>query len=163
MHMFKGGKERNMRRSDKQIKDQTEIDSIIRGSAICHLALSDGDQPYVVPLNFGYENGTLFFHCAHEGQKVDIIRRNPRVCFSLVESHRMVTSETSCSWTTRYRSVTGFGTALIMEDRQSKAKALEVIMRQYSGGENQFEDKAVDKVLIIRIDIESMTGKASGD
>ncbi len=152
-----------MRRSDRQITDKTEIESIINASTVCHLALSDGDQPYVVPLNFGYEDETLFFHCAHEGQKVDIIRRNPAVCFSFVPDHRLVPSETSCDWTTKYRSVTGFGTASLVDDRKSKVEALGIIMEQYSENKVQFEDRAVDKVLIIRVDIENMTGKVSGD
>lgn len=152
-----------MRRSDKQIEDKAEIESIIRDSTICHLALCADDQPYVVPLNFGYDKESLYFHCAREGRKIDIIRRNPPVCFSFVPDHRVVPSETSCGWTTKYRSVTGFGTASLVDDRKSKVEALGIIMEQYSGDKVQFEDNAVDKVLIIRVDVESMTGKVSGD
>jgi len=150
-----------MRRSDRQIEGKTEIDSIIRGSTICTLALSDGDQPYVVPLNFGYEEGSLYFHSAKEGRKIDIIRGNPRVCFSFVGEHEVVASGKACNWTVRYQSVTGFGTASLIDDKNSKLTALGIIMRNYSDGEYRFEDKAVDKVLIIRVDIESMSGKAS--
>ena len=152
-----------MRRSERQIESKSDMESIIRDSTICHLALSDGGRPYIVPLNFGYEEGTLYFHCAKDGRKIDIIRRNPAVCFSFVPDHRVVPSESACGWITQYRSVTGFGTASLVESRKSKIKALEIIMRQYSEDKVQFGDNAVDKVLIIRVDVESMTGKVSGD
>ena len=152
-----------MKRSDKQIEDKADIESIIRDSTICHLALSADDQPYVVPLNFGYDKGSFYFHCAMDGKKIDIIRRNPAVCFSFVADHRVVPSETSCGWTTMYRSVTGFGTASLVDDRKSKLAALGIIMRKYSNDEVRFEDKAVDNVLIIRVDVENMTGKVSSD
>jgi nitroimidazol reductase NimA-like FMN-containing flavoprotein (pyridoxamine 5'-phosphate oxidase superfamily) len=152
-----------MRRADREIREKMEIESIIRSSTTCHLALSDGDQPYVVPLNFGYEEGSLYFHSAKEGRKVDIIRRNPRVCFSFVGEHEVVSSGKACNWTARYQSVTGFGTASLIDEKNPKLTALGIIMRNYSDGGYRFEDKAVDKVLIIRVDIESMSGKMSGD
>lgn len=117
MHIF-GWKGTKMRRSDRQIEDKIEIDSIIRSSTICHLALSEGDQPYVVPLNFGYEEGALYFHCAKEGRKIDIIRRNPRVCFSFVGDHRVVPSETPCGWTMRYREHDGEGEWILTRGRR---------------------------------------------
>ena len=152
-----------MRRSERQIESKAEMESIIRDSTICHLALSDDGRPYIVPLNFGYEKGALYFHCAKEGRKIDIIRLNSEACFSFVSDHRIVPSESACGWSTRYRSVTGFGTASLLEDRDSRKAALGIIMNQYSGDEVHFEDGAVDEVMIIRIEIESMTGKASGD
>lgn len=150
-----------MRRSDRLVVSRPEVDSIIRGSTVCHLALSDDHRPYVVPLNFGYRDQTLYFHCSREGKKVEIIRRNPRVSVSFIEDHHVVPSGTACSWTTKYRSVIGSGTASIIEDRPSKKDALEIIAGQYSGNGFHFEDESVDRVLVIRVDIEYMTGKVS--
>jgi uncharacterized protein len=70
-----------MRRTDKEIKNKDEILAIIKKATIMRLAMSDKDSPYLVPLNFGYRDESLFFHCAKEGSKLDIIRQNPKVCF----------------------------------------------------------------------------------
>lgn len=70
-----------MRKSDREITDRSAIDEIIRRCRACRLGLSDEGQPYVVPLNFGYDGHALYFHGAMEGRKIDVIRKNSRVCF----------------------------------------------------------------------------------
>ncbi|MBU3917342.1 pyridoxamine 5'-phosphate oxidase family protein, partial [bacterium] len=70
-----------MRRKEKEITDKAIIDSIINDSKVCRLGLSDDNRPYVVPLCFGYENDTLYFHSAHKGMKLDILKKNKQVCF----------------------------------------------------------------------------------
>ena len=70
-----------MRRKDREIRDIKELELIIGRAEVCHIALSDGDSPYLVSLNFGYENspnGKLYFHCAKMGRKIDIITTNNR-------------------------------------------------------------------------------------
>ena len=64
-----------MRRKEKEITTRAVIDAIIRQARVCRLALSEDNQPYVVPLCFGYENDTLYFHCAPKGRKLDIIMK----------------------------------------------------------------------------------------
>ena len=70
-----------MRRREKEITDESTLESIILASLVCRLALSDGNQPYIVPLCFGYQDKTLYFHSALEGKKIDIIKHNQNVCF----------------------------------------------------------------------------------
>ena len=71
-----------MRRSDREIADKSEIIRIIEKCDVCRLALSQNNAPYIVPMSFGYEYAdnklTIYFHCAKEGRKLDIIRENPR-------------------------------------------------------------------------------------
>jgi len=64
-----------MRRREKQITDRSQIEAIIARSQVCRLALSDGGQPYIVPLCFGYRRSRLYFHSAAAGRKIDILRR----------------------------------------------------------------------------------------
>ena len=45
-----------MRRNEKEIKDLSVIESIIKKAKVMRLALCDGNQPYIIPLNFGYLN-----------------------------------------------------------------------------------------------------------
>ncbi|NMC96524.1 MAG: pyridoxamine 5'-phosphate oxidase family protein, partial [Deltaproteobacteria bacterium] len=70
-----------MRKKERAIKDRKDIDGIIRRCRVCRLAMSDDDQPYIIPLNFGYDGFCLYFHAAPEGRKIDILKRNNRVGF----------------------------------------------------------------------------------
>jgi nitroimidazol reductase NimA-like FMN-containing flavoprotein (pyridoxamine 5'-phosphate oxidase superfamily) len=121
----------------------------------------DDGKPYVVPLNFGYEDGALYFHSAPGGRKIDILRESPDVCFSVVGKYDLVMGERACSWTAEFSSVTGTGKAAILTDRTEKEKGLTVLMRQYSEENFDFSDEDLDGVVIIRVDIEEMIGKKS--
>lgn len=150
-----------MRRTDRQIRDNIDLESILRSARICHLSMVDDGRPYVVPLNFGYEDGALYFHSAPEGRKIDVLGRNPDVCFSIIAEHELVTNERACSWTARFRSVTGTGKASILTDRQEKEKGLTVLMSQYSNCEYDFSQENLDRVVVIKVRVEGMTGKSS--
>ena len=71
-----------MRRKDKEITDTAIIEEILSKATVCRLGLCEENQPYVVPLCFGYEDNALYFHCANHGKKLVILRKNNNVCFS---------------------------------------------------------------------------------
>jgi len=148
-----------VRRSEREIEDRSVIDKIIRQCLVCHLGLSDGEEPYVVPLCFGYDGEALYFHGAAEGKKIDILRRNRRVCFEFDIPKGMREAEQGCSWGMRYQSVIGFGVAEILSDHKTKKKALEIIMAQYSDKEYVFPEDVVKKTTVIKVVITRMTGK----
>jgi len=151
-----------MIRRDREITDEREIEAIIRKATICRLALSDNGIPYVVPLNFGYKDKSIYFHSAPKGKKLDIIRRNNEVCFELDVDHELVRADVPCKWGMKYRSVIGFGKAFLVEDFEEKIMALNTIMQHYWDNSHEFPETRVDEVAIIRVDIRSMTGKQSG-
>jgi uncharacterized protein len=151
-----------MRRSDRQIHDAAAIEDILRRAAVCRLAMSVDGRPYVVPLCFGYRENVLYFHCASEGAKLDIIRENDRVCFEVDIDCQFVRADEACGWSLKYRSVIGFGRAAIVDDPTARREALDVIMRHYADGPFTYSADAVAKTAIIQVDIESMTGKTSG-
>ena len=151
-----------MRRSEKEITDEAALKGIIQQSMVCRVGLSDGYRPYVVPLCFGYEDGCLYFHAAHEGLKIELIRRNNSVCFEFDAGAEIVENQEACDWSMRYKSVIGFGKAIFVEDVEEKRRALEIIMRQYSDRSFSFPEQSVACTTVIRIEIESMTGKQSG-
>ena len=72
-----------MRRQEREIRDEAEIQEILEKGLVCRLGLYDGQYPYVVPLNYGYRNGCIYFHCAREGRKIDILKKNDRVCIEV--------------------------------------------------------------------------------
>jgi len=98
------------------------------------MAMCEDGQPYAVPLNFGYDGRFIYFHAAPEGRKIDIIKKNNRVCFEFDILHDIVTGQQACDWGAKYESVIGSGTAEIVDDLKAKKEALEWIMHQYGGG-----------------------------
>jgi len=150
-----------LRRKEREIADIREIESIIRKAQVCRLALADGGLPYIVPLCFGYKNKKLYFHSAKAGKKIAILRRNRQVCFEFDIDARVRSGKTACNWTMAYKSVIGFGTASLIENPEEKQAALDIIMRQYSEGDFTYLDKALAEMLVIKVDISTMTGKKS--
>jgi nitroimidazol reductase NimA-like FMN-containing flavoprotein (pyridoxamine 5'-phosphate oxidase superfamily) len=138
------------------------MEEIIRKSTVCRLALCDEGMPYIVPMCFGYQNDRLYFHTAPAGRKVDIIRKNSRVCFSFDADLELVKADRACGWGLKYRSVTGFGEAEIITDPGEKRDALDIIMGQYSRGAFQYGERETGGMVIIRVRIDRMTGKVSG-
>lgn len=137
------------------------MEDVIRGSRVCRLGLCDRGQPYVVPLCFGYSEGVLYFHCAERGRKLDIIRRNPRVCVECDIDAALVRADEAAKFTMTYRSVIAFGRASIVTDLEDRRRALDFLMAHYAEGEFSYPEKLVARTCIIRIDIDEMTGKAS--
>ncbi len=151
-----------MRRKEKEIREKAAIEDVIRGAQVCHLGLCDGQTPYVVPVCFGYADGTLYFHCAPEGRKLDLIRKNPLVCFQVEADVAFVRHEMACKWAVRYRSVIGTGRASLVSDFEQKRQALGLIMDHYDGDAREMSAESTDHAAIVRIDIEEMSGKQSG-
>ena len=150
-----------MRRKEREIPDKSEIESIIRKCLVCRLGMIDEGLPYIVPLCFGYHKGALFFHSAKKGRKIEILKQNNRVCFEFDINPELKAGKTACGWGMKYSSVIGYGMASFFEDSQEKRKALDIIMRQYGDGDFGYSDKAFGEVLVIKIEIETMTGKKS--
>jgi nitroimidazol reductase NimA-like FMN-containing flavoprotein (pyridoxamine 5'-phosphate oxidase superfamily) len=149
-----------MRRNEREITDRKEIDDIIRRCRVCHLAMCVDGQPYIIPLNFGYDGRFLYFHTAPEGRKINIIKGNNRVSFEFDILHDIVTAEQACKWGAKYESVMGSGTAEIVDDLEAKKEALQLIMRQYGNGTWDFKEEILKKTLVLRVRILEISGKA---
>lgn len=151
-----------MRRTDKEIVDRQEIDAIVRGSSVCRLALAKDNEPYLVPVSFGYDGGAIYLHTAPTGRKIEFFRANARVCFEFERGVEVRTDPSlACRWTLRYESVIGWGTIAEVTEPPGKERALNAVMRQYSGREWAFDPAAVAKVRAWKITIEEIGGKRS--
>jgi uncharacterized protein len=148
-----------MRRDDREIIDRSEIESILQNTMVCRIGLAIDDDPYVVPVSFGYENRTIYFHSARIGKKISMLKKNSRCCFEVDQCDNIIQCERPCDWGMRYRSVIGFGRAIFIKEREEKEKGLNCIMNHYGCRMHKFSDKDLRKICVIRIDIESMTGK----
>ncbi|PLX81247.1 MAG: pyridoxamine 5'-phosphate oxidase family protein [Desulfuromonas sp.] len=151
-----------MRRNEKEIKEFERIEEVIRKAPICRLGLNDNGRTYIVPMNFGYKDKTLYFHSAKAGKKVDLLKANPEVCFELDIDFGLVKKEKEgCSWSARYRSVIGYGRAEMIERLEQKREALDILMAHYSDESFNYPFASIEKTLLFKVEIESVTGKQS--
>ena len=154
-----------MRRHDKEISNISEMIDIVKDCKVCRIGLSDNNQPYVIPLNYGYSFNnntlTLFFHSALEGKKLDIIKNNNSACFEIDCDTKLITAENACNHGYTFRSIIGFGNIVIMENQDEKIYGLNMIMRHQTGREivHEFTPDQIKNVCVYRITAESFTGK----
>lgn len=155
-----------MRRKEKEITEQSEIERILSRAQIIHLGMCDGDQPYVLPMNFGYHDGAIYLHSAKVGRKIETLRKNNKVCFNAEIDLGLIKPADEgnpCAFGMRFRSIVGFGTAEIIEDEAGVIKGLNALMSQYSDNEYTFPAKGLARTAIIKITIESMTAKSGSE
>ncbi len=151
-----------MRRSERKITDPEAIEYILNRGYICRLGLINKGLAYIVPMNFGYEGGYIYFHSASEGTKIDILKQNPKVSFQIDIDHRSVEGDSACNWSASYLSIIGNGVVEFIDDAVAKKNALNVIMEKYSGRLGwEFPGKVVDRTLIFRIFIKEISCKGS--
>ena len=141
---------------------QAEIEHVLDRAFYIHLGLCADGEPYVVPVSFVYHQGAIFFHGSGKGRKMDMLRANPRVCFQALVDHGLrkpMDQRDACNFGVAYLSVTGQGTARIIEDHEEKVEALKLLVSHYADGEFDLPDAKVKITTVVRIDVESMTGK----
>ena len=149
-----------MRRRDREVTDRAEIDDIIRRCQVCRIGMVDEGEPYVIPMSFGYDGESVYLHSAPEGRKLEVLRKSPRVCVELDILNEVVTSDQACEWGMAYESVIAMGEAEILEDAEEKNRGLACVMAQYTEGDWAFPDDAVSRTVVIRVCIDSISGKA---
>ncbi len=152
-----------MRRKKNHVTDPSEMENVIRSAQVMRLALCLDNEPYVVPMSFGYDGAAIFFHCAPAGLKLDILGRNPRVC-CLFENAPTFDPEgaSPCAWGFSYATVIVHGKAVRITDPAEKLAALQVITDQYAANGERVPADRIDKVEVWKIWILEMTGKRAG-
>ncbi len=152
-----------MRQSNKEIRDKEVIIDLLNTAHVGRLGTVTGSgYPMVKPLNFVYAAGNIYFHTAKEGEKIDDIRRDNRVCFEVDLPIALVKSTGSpCRAEYLYRSVIIKGRAHVVEEQGEQLDALKKLMGKYQpeGGYGGFPEEKLKITGIVRIDIEEMTGK----
>ena len=151
-----------MRRHEKEINDQAEIEEVINNSLVCRLAVADENRPYIVPVSFGYENMIFYFHGAKKGKKLDILKKNLRVCIELDTGAEIVRNSKPCLFGMNYKSVIAFGNVSFIDEPKEKKQALNIIMKKYSGREFLFDEAMLKATEVFMVKIHEMTGKKSG-
>lgn len=155
-----------MRRRDREVKDRNEIIEILKAGQVCHLAMCKNNKPYVVPMLYVYNDNCVYFHCAEVGDKLDIIRENNEVCVEVAHSGTEIIENSGkpCDWGYSFESVIGFGKAEIINEDSIKRKVYDMMVEKmkpegYTPTPDQYVEKKVKFSFIIKVEIESITGK----
>lgn len=134
---------RDIRRKNRELTGD-RITELLKTSEYGFLSLgtSENGYAYGIPISYAYdeEENSLYFHCAPEGQKLDMIAENNRVCFCVVGKTRPVADK----FTTLYESVIAFGDAEIIGNDGEKRKALRLLVEKYSPGYEETGEKYMD-------------------
>ncbi len=148
-----------MRRKDRQVTEAEAFSLLKQGEYGVLGTVSADGQPYGVPVNYCCLDGSIFFHCAMEGKKLDNIRSNPRVNFCVVGATEVLPAE----FGTRYESciVQGIASESFAEEKRA---ALEGLIAKYSQdyiAEGwQYIEKLNAKTRVFKISVHAITGKA---
>lgn len=152
---------REMRRHRQQLSEQNAVD-VMKNNDTGILALTgDEGYPYAVPINFAFDEGTLYFHSAKSGHKIDAIRENAKASFTVVDQDEVVPADFS----TLFRSVIAFGKVRLVDDQEEILKGLRLLVEKYSPefmaeGERRIQHD-LSNLVVIAMDIEHLSGKES--
>ena len=153
-----------MRKINQEITDPGTLEEILSGARICRLAICDGEKPYLLPFNYGYRERCIYIHSAPEGKKIELLQLNPHVCFEVEDLVTIVPDIKACNWSTSYRSVVGEGKVEIITDYEGKKIGLEAIIAQHGAHlPADFDAGQMERMVILKITITSMTGKKSSN
>lgn len=151
-----------MRRSDREVKELSDIIAIMQKCDVCRIALNDDGCPYILPLNFGMliegDNIELYFHGAMEGTKYALIEKDNRAGFEMDCEHELITEIERGNCTMAYESVIGQGHIEILSDDE-KYNALCILMKHYHREEFPFDQSVMPRTKAFKLVVKNVTGK----
>ena len=148
-----------MRRKNRQVTDWKEIKEIVGRCKVARLGMNDDGKVYVVPMNYGCETEdggrlTFYFHCAREGRKMDVLKKNPQVCLELDGKHELMEAEVPCGYSYYFESLIGNGRVEMLSEPVEKVRALRIIMKQQTGKDFcEFHANAVQAVCVLKVEL----------
>lgn len=154
-----------MRKKDREITDRGELLDLLGRNIVLRLGLCRDNIPYVVPLNYGWEEADgrlfLYMHSAAEGEKLDMLRENPNACFEIDCSLRLLSGKNPGEYTMGYESIIGFGRMELLTDEAEKRHGLTVLMKSVAPHIEKpaFPAQLVQITAVLRLEVASFTGK----
>ena len=153
-----------MRRQDRELCDLQSLLKLIDECKVFRVALCVDNEPYIVPLNFAweYQDGQFlfYFHSAKEGQKIEMIKKNPQVCFEMDAHTELTPAPKACGYGYNYQSIIGRGKAHFITEIAEKQRILSLLMKQQAQKDCLFSEKEASSVTLCQIITESLTAKS---
>lgn len=152
-----------MRRKDREVSDIKEIIQILGTCKTASIAMVDDGIPYVVPLSYGYEilgdQLILYFHSAREGRKIETMKHNNAVCFTIFSEGEPLYAETPCNSGYYYSSIIGNGVVEFLEKKEEKAEALRKMFLHQAGRDVTFTEAQTASVCAFKVVSKDFTAK----
>ncbi len=148
-----------------EIEEKEKIEAIINQCDICFVGITGLDQnPYVIPMNFGYKDGVIYLHSGPTGSSLEMLAKNNNVCITFSPDHKIVYQhpEVACSYSMQSKSVICRGKVGFIEDIEQKREILNIIMKHYTNREFTYSDPAVRNVRIWKISIDKVSAREFG-
>ncbi len=145
-----------------EINDKQRVDEIISRCSICYVGITDLEgNPYVIPMNFGYKDNTIYIHSGPTGSCIDMLNKNNNVCITFCSDTELVHqhAQVACSYRMKAQSIVCKGKVTFVEDMDQKRDALNILMGQYVERDFTYSDPAVRNVKIWKIPIDSLTAR----
>ncbi len=139
--------------------DKEVIRQIMTDCQVCSMSMVDeSGDPYVVPMNFGFDEEYIYLHSGAEGQKMKFLKKNPKVCINFSTGHelRWQHERVACSYGMKYKSILVFGEVKIIEEKEDKITVLNHVMKQYTDKEFKYSDPAVREVVAMKVKIDKL-------
>ena len=150
---------REMRRKRQQLSEEESIGILQKATAGTLALLGDNGYPYAVPISYVFADGKLYFHSALSGHKIDAIKNCDKASFCVIDKDDVQPEK----YTTYFRSVIAFGRIHIIEDAQEKLETARLLGDRYNPNQEEALQKELEKglsrMVMIRFDIEYLTGK----
>lgn len=157
----------DIRRTDRQVEEETWIKDLLETSEIAVIATAHENQPFVTPINYVYieADHALYFHSAHVGRMRANMSLNPQVCINVFEMGKLYAGKRTSEFGLEYKSVTVFGTANLVEDKEKVYQALQALMDKHFPDHKPgvdyepIQEDEVKRTAIYKIAIDEWTGK----
>ncbi len=153
-----------MRRKDRQITEREDMLLVLQKADACRIAFAVNNMPYIVCLNYGYEwedeFPVLYFHCAREGKKLDLMRENNYVCFQLDTDHELEYIQEKVYCTMHYASIVGMGYLELVEDEQERKRGMDLIMSHHDRPvPDEYPEASMNRTVMLRLKVTELTAK----
>ena len=153
-----------MRRNDKIITDQAQLEQIIQDAPYVVLGFQTEAEPYLLPIDFAYANGYLYFHCAKEGRKLELLAKNKHVSLLFVNYGGLIHPENptqACQFSTKYKSVMAQGVCEEIEALDEKERAMRLIIAKLGIKQLPMPEAVLAKTCLYKVKIQALVGKQS--
>ncbi|MFV1975556.1 MAG: pyridoxamine 5'-phosphate oxidase family protein [Candidatus Scalindua sp.] len=153
-----------MRRKDKEVASYTEAEELLSNALVGRLGTCFNNIPYITPVNFVYDNNKIYFHSAHEGRKIENVKRNQHVCFETDEMISIIPGmRMPCGSRTKYKSVIVFGDIRVVVNIDEKTVALNKLIEKYAPEAPRLpqSSEAAERTNVLVIDVKEITAKQS--
>jgi nitroimidazol reductase NimA-like FMN-containing flavoprotein (pyridoxamine 5'-phosphate oxidase superfamily) len=151
-------------RPNRELTSEADIQEILKKGKFVVISMCRDNEPYIVTLSYGFspENNTMYFHCAKQGMKLELIAFNPSVCATVIEDGGYVSDQCEHN----YKTAVFRGTMSIVTDLDEKRYGMSVLVNHLESAPEAISrlllksDEAFSRMDVLKLEIKQITAKA---